>query len=102
MTSARWFRALLVLLLLLGQYAGHAHALSHLADPPPAREGAPVDGAKVCELCLLSGHLADALVAPAFALRVPSPELLQSLWLAADHSPRLQRAFRSRAPPTAH
>ena len=99
MAKASWFRMLLVLLLLAGQYTGYAHAITHLADPAPTRDGAPVEGAKVCDLCLLSGHLSDALVASTQFLRAPAPPLPRFITELLGHTPRLLRAFYSRAPP---
>lgn len=94
--------ALLVLLLIISQQFGFAHAVSHLSDP--ARHGNAhhkhLPSEHSCPQCLSFAQLGSAL--PPLVFRLPvaaNPEASPESRLSYSVHTRTISAFRSRAPP---
>jgi hypothetical protein len=91
-------RLLLALCLLFAQQVLAAHAAAHTAQVASQKDSTP-NHAKLCEACVLSAQLHDALVGQAALLldvRAPGACVART---AASHSPQPARSYRSRAPP---
>jgi uncharacterized coiled-coil protein SlyX len=97
-TRSLVFRLLLALCLLFAQQVLVAHAVAHTVKAASQQDTAPGHG-KLCEACVLSAQLNDALVGQAALLvdvRAPLACIAQAV--SALH-PRPTRSYRSRAPP---
>jgi hypothetical protein len=90
-------RLTLALCLLLSQQALLAHTISH-AVKATQQDSAP-DKHRICDLCVLSAHLKDALLGQAKLVvdAMPQPRVESTTWAA--RVPGAIPAYRSRAPP---
>jgi hypothetical protein len=97
-TQALIPRLLLALCLLFAQQVLAAHAVAHTAKHASQQDSAPGQ-AKLCDACVLSAQLNDALVSQAALLvddRAPVACIAQAV---TAHRPQPARPYRSRAPP---
>jgi hypothetical protein len=91
-------RLLLALCLLFAQQVLIGHAVAHTVTASSQQDSAPGD-AKLCEACVLSAQLNDALVSQAALLvddRAPVACIARA---TASHCLQPARPYRSRAPP---
>jgi hypothetical protein len=90
-------RLVLAACLLLSQQALVAHAISHTVQSSQ-KDSAP-DKNRVCDVCVLSAHLKDALLGQSKLVfeAMPQPRVQASAWAA--RVPSTSPAYRSRAPP---
>ena len=89
----------LVLALLVTQQSAFSHAVSHLAGQSAPAQDQKLPDSKVCDKCVLSAQLPDALHAEATALYVEAPDYVRGTAQAHAFAPRSTPCFRSRAPP---
>ena len=91
---------LLLFALLAGQHFALVHAVSHLPNGEVAggkERGLP--HGKLCSQCVLSSHLAHALISSAPVLASHAPVPLLALCVRGSHRAALLLGFHSRAPP---
>jgi hypothetical protein len=90
-------RLVLAACLLLSQQALVAHAISHTVKA--VQQDSTPDKHRVCDLCVLSAQLKDALLDQAKLVveAMPQPRVQASAWAA--RVPSTSPAYRSRAPP---
>jgi hypothetical protein len=91
-------RLLLALCLLFAQQVATAHGVAHAAKAASQQDSAP-GHAKLCDVCVLSAQLNDALVGDAALLadvRAPVACIAQAV---TAYRPQPARPYRSRAPP---
>jgi hypothetical protein len=97
-TQALIPRLLVALCLLFSQQVLAAHAVTHTAKVASQQDSTP-GHAKLCEVCVLSAQLNDALVGQAAMLvdvRAPVTCIAQAI---TARRPQSTRPYRSRAPP---
>ena len=97
MIIRRALNSLLIPLLLFAQQAAYAHAVTHLAKEPPAKE--QLGHSKLCGKCVSFEKISG--VAPTNVSALVSLDLLftQPPHVGYVFSPRTVIAFHSRAPP---
>ena len=97
MNIRRALHSLLIPLLLFAQQAAYAHAVTHLAKEPPAKEQLP--HSKLCDKCVSFEKISG--VAPSSVSVLVSLDLPFTQPAHVDYvfSPRTVAAFHSRAPP---
>jgi hypothetical protein len=86
------------LCLLFAQQVLVAHAVAHAAKAASQQDSAP-GHAKLCDACVLSAQLNDALVGQAALLADVRAPICCVAHAGASHRPQPARAYRSRAPP---
>lgn len=91
-------RLAVALCLLLSQQGLIAHAVTHTLKE--AQRDSTPDKTRVCDVCVLSAQIKDALLSQARLViePMPQPRIETTPCTARDPSPT--RPYRSRAPPT--